>query len=176
MDPYPDSQSLQLAPLMQAVFADIQGRNIQMSKFEAHMTPYPPPDTDPGLAYALSIFDRFAHMTFHRYGVDGNVEVYFGTGGLQYGPKRLCGRMVLPYAYLDLLSLLASCWITFQLSQMGLLDWSLKQLKSYYPSTVVDPRYTNLLRTFCFTVLGIAEDSFTSLTNNVGHATDVDLQ
>jgi hypothetical protein len=59
---------------------------------------------------------------------------------------------------------------------MNLVPWSVQQLKQYYTVPVADPRYTNLLRTFCFTVLGIAEDSFTSTTNNVGHATDYDDQ
>jgi hypothetical protein len=176
MDPYPGSQSLQLVPIMQAVLADIQSRSIQFPNFVPVATPYPPPDTDPGLAYFLAITERFAHMKFSRLDVGNNVELLFGTGGGPFGPKRVLGRMVVRAEFTDLMSLMAVCWITFQLADMGLLPWSLKQIQQHYTATVADPRYTNLLRTFCYTVLGIAEDSFTSTTNNVGHATDYDDQ
>lgn len=176
IEPYPGSQSLELAPIMQAVLADIQSRNVSFPGFEVSATPYPPPDTDPGLAYFLAITDRFAHMKFSRLDVGGNVELLFGAGGGPFGPKRVLGLMVLPATYTDLMSLFAVFWITFQLNQMNLVPWNLQQLKQYYSASVVDPRYTNLLRTFCFTVLGIAEDSFTSTTNNVGYAADYDNQ
>lgn len=176
IEPYPGSQSLQLAPVMQAVLADIQSRGIQFPNFVPQATPYPPPDTDPGLAYFLAITDRTAHMKFSRLDVGENLELLFGIGGGPFGPKRVLGRMVVPVAFTDVVSLMAVCWITFQLNILNLVPWNLNQIKLHYTATVADPRYTNILRTFCFTVLGIAEDSFTSLTNNVGHATDYDDQ
>jgi hypothetical protein len=179
MDPYPESQSLELVPVMQAVLADIQSRNVMYPKqtpFTPSATVYPPPDTDTGLAYFLAIYEKNAHMKFQRLDVGGNIELIFGTGGYQYGPRRVLGRMVLPVAFTDLISLFAVFWITFQLGYLYERSWNLQLLKTYYTSTVANPLYTNLLRTFCFTVLGIAEDSFTSIINNVGHLTDYDDQ
>ncbi len=174
MDPYPDSQSLELAPIMQAVFADIQARQVKMGTFQPSMTPYPPPDTDPGLAYHLSVYDRNAHMTLHRYSPNAEIEVYFGTGGYQFGPKRIEGTMVFQSQWIDLLSLFTVVWITFKLNQMCLLPWSMKAIVGYYPDTVANPLYANVLRTFCQNVLGVAQDSFTSNINVVGHLTDYD--
>jgi hypothetical protein len=170
---YPGSQSAVLAPIMQAVFADIQSRQVKMGSFDPKMTQYPPPATDPGLAYFLALYDRLAHMKFNIYSPDAKVEVLFGTGGYQYGPKRVLGRMVAPSQWTDLLSLMAVTWITLKLNQLMLVPWSLKAIKGYYPQTVANPLYTNYLRTFCFNVLGMPEDSFTSIINQTGYIPDV---
>jgi hypothetical protein len=178
MDPYPGSQSLQLVPIMQAVFADVQSRNIQIGRasLDFQTTPYPPPPTDTGLAYFLAISERFAHVKFSRVSPNAEVELLFGTGGSVFGPRRTMGHMAFSSTFVDLMSLMVVCWITRELSQMDLVPWDLNRIKQYYTATCADPRYTNYLRTFCFTVLGIAENAFISQTNNVGYATDYDDQ
>jgi hypothetical protein len=173
---YPGSQSAMLLPILQAVFADVQSRNVTLARFAPSMTKFPPVDTDPGEAYSLKIYDRFAHVVFSRWSPNAEVEVLFGTGGFQYGPKRVLGHMAFSSQWTDLLSLMTVYWITWQLSQMGLTQWNMQLLNQHYTSTIANPLYTNYLRTFCYTVLGIDENSFTSSTNNVGHATDYDDQ
>ena len=179
---YPGSQSAMLVQIQQAVMADIQSRAaalapvLHQGTFAPSASPFPPPDTDPGQAYFIAITDRYAHVKFSRWSPNGEVEVLFGTGGAQFGPRRVLGNIAYISTWVDLLSLMTVCWLTWELSQMNLVGWNLQLIKDAYPQTVANPEYTNYLRTFCFTVLGIDENSFTSTTNNVGHATDYDDQ
>lgn len=175
VDPYPDSQYPEISPILLAVFQDIQGRQVNLPGFSPMMTKLPP--DNPGDAYALSIYDRLAHMSIHRFSPgNGDVELYFGTGGRQFGPFRLEGVMVVPSQYTGLISLMTVVWITLQLNRLDLIGWSLARIKAYYPDIVNNEAYTNVLRTFCHNVLSMAEDSFTSSTNQVGFATDYDDQ
>jgi hypothetical protein len=172
---YPDSMYNVISPILLAVFQDMQARNIVLTQFTPDMTKLPP--DNPGEAYALSIFDRMAHMTIHRFSPgNGFVELYFGTGGHQFGPKSVDGVITVPSQYTALISLMAVCWITLQINRICLAPWSLTKIKAYYPEVVSNPAYSNVLRVFCNNVLGFAEDSFSSTTNNVGYATDYDDQ
>jgi hypothetical protein len=173
-DPYPGSFYLQISPILSDVFADIQGRMVQYPAFAPEMTELPP--SDPGRAYSLSIFSRQAHVVFKRWSPNGNMEFLFGTGGFAGSPKVVQGAIVVPSTYTGLISLLTVTWMTMILGKYNLTPWNLARIKLYYPDIVNNPQYNNLLRTFCHNVLGIAEDSFTSSTNNVGYATDYDDQ
>ena len=60
---YPDSQYLELSPILAAILEDIKNRNIPY--FAPTVTV--PDATDPGSAYALAVYDRFARMILpHR--------------------------------------------------------------------------------------------------------------
>jgi hypothetical protein len=156
-EPYPDSQYLELNPILTAIFSDIATRNIK--DYGPSMTVVSP--VDPGAAYALSIYDRFAHMTLHR--VDpagGQLEVWFGTGGRQYGPVRWHGSVIVQSDLTALLSLMATQWITQQLDVMDLTAWSLAKFNKYFPDVVGNAQYTDVLRVFARDVLHIPEFSF----------------
>jgi hypothetical protein len=169
---YPDSQYALLAPLLQAIYADIQQRGFRWPKFEPQITQLPP--DNPADAYALGIYDRMAFMWLRHVSPNGLVEMNFGSGGRQFGPTRLNQAMPIPEAYTALMSLLTVTWLTRVLNQVDLAPWNVAQIKAFYPEVVNNPLHSNVLRTFSHLVLELNEDLFSSTTNTVGVAYEPD--
>lgn len=163
---WPDSQYALLAPVLQAIFTDIQGRQFNWPKFEPQMTQLPP--DNPADAYALGIYDRMAFMWLRRMSPNGLVEMNFGTGGRQFGPTRLNQYMPIHQNFVPLMSLLTVTWLTRMLNQVDLMPWNVAQIKAKYSDVVNDSRCSNVLRTFSHLVLELDEDLFSSATNTIG--------
>jgi hypothetical protein len=163
-EPFPGSQYLELSPILAAILEDIKNRNIPY--FAPTVTV--PSATDPGSAYALAVYDRYARMILHRIDVEaGMLELQFGVGGRQYGPARIFGRIVVPANQTALLSFFATQFINKQLDELDLTGWSLNKFNKFYPEVVEDPSYADVLRVFARDVLHIPEFSFESGQNVV---------
>ncbi|WP_144106871.1 hypothetical protein [Paraburkholderia sp. BCC1886] len=155
-EPFPGSQYNEINPILQAILADIQSRNIK--ELDPKLTI--PTDINPGGAYALSIYERGVHMTLHRLDDTGQLELWFGTGGEQWGPVRWFGDMVAPSDQTALLSLFAVMWLSLTLDVLDLHAWNLKHFNTYYPDVVGKEEYRDILRVLCLRVLRIPEFSF----------------
>lgn len=169
---FPDSQYNEIAPVIQAVFADIQSRNIQMVQFSPEMTQLPP--ANPADAYAMGIYDRMGSVIFKRFGIDGKIELHFASGGRQYGPVRSSMPIPVPSAYTGLIAFFTVVWLQLQLHHVELAPWNIAQMKAYFPDIVNNAAYSNVLRTFSHNVLELGDDLFSRSTNTVGYQTDAE--
>jgi hypothetical protein len=163
-EPFPGSQYVELSPILATIVADIKSRNIPY--FAPVVTA--PDASDPGTAYALAVYDRYARMILHRIDVEaGMLELHFGVGGRQYGPARIFGRIVVPADQTALLSFFATQFINKQLDELDLTGWTLNKLNKFYPEVVENAAYADVLRVFARDVLHIPEFSFQSGQNVV---------